>query len=180
MNFAVPPSNKLVQNLKLKFISWIETNFTNEDIEEVEKKIIRRNICKIIEQGRSTKPNNEILETIKGLTNRKEITILKADKGNATVIMNTADYHNKIKNLIDDGPYSNLTEDPTDKILKKLKSICKRLKDARQWTLQWNDRMQSENIKIFRFTKNPQGKHSIQTDKWLQEFSTLQIIKNIK
>lgn len=151
LNFAVPPSNKLVKNLKLNFISSIETNFKNEDIEEVEKEIIRRNVCKMIEQGRTVKPNNEIFETIKNLTNRKEITILKADKGNATVIMNTTDYHNKVKGLIDNGPYSVLTEDPTNKILKKLKSIYKRLKDSKRIDNDLYNKMIDCNPRISKF-----------------------------
>lgn len=108
LNFALPPSpnTNLMKNLKLKFISSIESKFKEEDIEEVEKEIIRNNVCKMIEQGRITlnKPN-EISSTIKSLTSNKDIMIMKADKGNATVIMNTIDYHSKIQNLIE-GPSS--------------------------------------------------------------------------
>ncbi|KAJ6635469.1 Polypeptide N-acetylgalactosaminyltransferase 5 [Pseudolycoriella hygida] len=151
LNFAIPPTEKLTKNLKLKFISSIEANFNNEDMEEVEKEITRRNICKLIEQGRSSKPNKEILQTIKSLTDNKNIVILKADKGNATVIMNTIDYHNKIKQLIEDGPYSIITEDPTEKILKNLKSICKRLKDSNRIDKDLYNEMINCNPRISKF-----------------------------
>lgn len=52
---------------------------------------------------------------------------MKADKGNATVIMNTTDYHRKVRNLIEDGHYTRLQNDPTEANLKTLKSICKEL-----------------------------------------------------
>lgn len=128
-----------------------QKNFKNEDIEEVEKEIVRRNICKLIEEGRTTKPNNEILNTINSLSNNKNIVILKADKGNTTVVMNTIDYHNKIKQLIDNGPYSTLAEDPTEKILKNLKSICKRLKDSKRINNDLYNEMIDSNPRISKF-----------------------------
>lgn len=51
----------------------------------------------MIKQGKISRPNNEILKIIKSLTDNKNITILKADKGNTTVVMNTEDYHRKIR-----------------------------------------------------------------------------------
>lgn len=151
LNFAIPPTNKLIANLKLQFISSIETKLNDETIEEVEKEILRRNVCKLIKRGQLTKPNAEILNTIKSLTNNKNIIILKADKRNATVIMNTTDYHNKVKHLINSGPYSILTKDPTEKILKKLKSICKQLKDAKRIDNGLYNQMINSNPRVSKF-----------------------------
>lgn len=59
------------------------------------------------------------------------LTDNEADKGNATVIMDTIDYHKNIKKLIND-------EDPTENILKKLKSMqrFKRFKENQPTTIQ--------------------------------------------
>lgn len=63
LNFALPPSVNLIKNLKLKFISSIESHFKDEDIEEIQIEIIRRDVCKLVENGQISKPNNEILKT---------------------------------------------------------------------------------------------------------------------
>lgn len=119
LNFALPPNTNLIKNLKLKFISSIESKFNEEDVTEIEKEIIRNNVCRMITQGRITHQNNEVLSTIKSISSNRNIMIMKADKGNATVVMNAIDYHRKIKSLIEDGPYTKLQFDPTEDILKK-------------------------------------------------------------
>jgi hypothetical protein len=50
------------------------------------------------------------------LTPRKDedITILPADKGIATVVLLSEDYHNKIKTVLSDPIYTKLTLDPTE------------------------------------------------------------------
>ena len=63
---------------------------------------------------------------IKNLNSDKNILILSADKGNATVVMNTDDYDQKIKDLLDPMTYKKLNKDPTANILRKTNSIIKR------------------------------------------------------
>ena len=41
-------------------------------------------------------------EALKELKNNEKIVILKADKGNATVVMNTEDYEEKVNSLLSD------------------------------------------------------------------------------
>ena len=57
----------------------------------------------------------------------KDITILPADKGRATVILSKVDYIKKCKEHIESGPYETLKRDPTKSIkrecIKKLKSL---------------------------------------------------------
>ena len=48
------------------------------------------------------------------------ITILPADKGRASVVLNTDTYHDKMKTLIETGPYQLLNKDPTDRLSRKL------------------------------------------------------------
>ena len=46
--------------------------------------------------------------------------ILPADKGRASVVMDTATYQAKISTLIENGPYQLLNKDPTDRLTRKL------------------------------------------------------------
>ena len=54
----------------------------------------------------SPPPNRNVTreeeEALKELKNNEKIVILKADKGNATVVMNTEDYEEKVNSLLSD------------------------------------------------------------------------------
>jgi len=58
-----------------------------------------------------TRAEREALNTLKKIT---DLTILPADKDNATVILNTADYKQKITSLLEDPSYRRVARDPTD------------------------------------------------------------------
>ncbi|XP_077778802.1 uncharacterized protein LOC144326219 [Podarcis muralis] len=78
----------------------------------------------------SSKPPRSNLhkEEQKALTNlRKDnnIIILPADKGNATVVMNTSDYQAKLSNLLQDPTYQPIKTDPTTYLEKTTKSKIK-------------------------------------------------------
>lgn len=64
-------------------------------------------------------------KAIRGLNADKHIIILPADKGNATVVMKTDDYHNKIADLLDPNTYRKLKSDPTAKILRATNRFVK-------------------------------------------------------
>ena len=64
-------------------------------------------------------------KAIRNLYADQNILILPADKGNATVIMKTEDYNNKIKELLDPNTYKKLKRDPTDSIVRKTNSLVK-------------------------------------------------------
>ena len=58
---------------------------------------------------------------LKEMRSNEEITIKKADTSNTVVIMNTYDYHNKIKNILNDSTkFKILKKDPTEKLKEKL------------------------------------------------------------
>jgi hypothetical protein len=65
-------------------------------------------------------------EALWTLQNDDSITILPADKGNATVILSSTDYKSKVRYLLDDPVYKRLTSDPTSKIEKRTASLIKR------------------------------------------------------
>ena len=63
----------------------------------------RSKVAEILKQAKSPPRNlTKEEEALKQLKSKKNITILKADKGNATVIMNSVDYDQKINLLLND------------------------------------------------------------------------------
>ena len=66
-------------------------------------------------------PKNTLPEerkTVKQLATDKNIVVLPADKGRATVVMDQKDYHTKIKALLDDrNTYKPVAKDPTSILL---------------------------------------------------------------
>ena len=57
---------------------------------------------------------------LKNLKQDDTITILPADKGRASVVLDTNIYHNKMKTLIETGPYRLLNKDRTERLSRKL------------------------------------------------------------
>jgi hypothetical protein len=58
--------------------------------------------------------------------NNRNLTILQADKGNATVVLNTSDYKQKFTSLLEDPAYRKLAKDPTDAIERKTTLLLKK------------------------------------------------------
>ena len=65
-------------------------------------------------------------DAVRNLRTDKSIHILKADKGNATVILNRTDYDKKILALLNTPTYKELKRDPTASIERK---ICSKLSE---------------------------------------------------
>jgi hypothetical protein len=64
---------------------------------------------------------------MKNLRNDSSIVILRADKGNSTVVMNRKDYDTKILSMLNGGPYEIIRQDPTPETVKKVKEYCSHL-----------------------------------------------------
>jgi hypothetical protein len=66
----------------------------------------------------SSKPKDNLTwtnrEALQNSKKNTDLTILPADKGNATVILNIADYKQKIISLLEDPSYRRLARDPTE------------------------------------------------------------------
>ena len=102
----------------------------------------RQEAVKIIKS--SSKPRDNLTraerEAPRTLKKNTELTILPADKDNATVVLNTVDYKQKITSLLQDPSYRRLARDPTDSterkttpLLKKstlTEGLCKQLRPA--------------------------------------------------
>jgi hypothetical protein len=76
----------------------------------------------------AAKPKN-LTETeraaLKTLREYTDLTILPADKGNATVILNTTEYKQKIAALLEDPSYRKLKKYPTDSTERKTNLLLK-------------------------------------------------------
>jgi len=65
-------------------------------------------------------------QALGNLAKNKDITILPADKGNATVIMDTEDYESKVKEMLDDKrTYEVVKSDPTPKYKELVGKLSK-------------------------------------------------------
>ena len=115
-NFAIAP--KFVP--KLGVINGVEAGL-REVRDEAAVQIARSKISEILKSAKPLQRNvtHEEVEAIKELKKNKNIVILKADMGNATVIMNVTKYNDKINCLQSDSSvYSKLLKksDPITKI----------------------------------------------------------------
>ena len=70
----------------------------------------------------------EQLKALKSLKKREDIVILKADKGNATVVMKSEEYHQKCLALLQPPTYVPLSRDPTSKVERRIMDIIKDFK----------------------------------------------------
>ena len=88
-------------------------------------------VARSIKRRKNLKPNLSI-EEIKALQELKKdqtISILPADKGRATVVMDRSDYENKIQNILKDTKtYEPLKKDPTTTFKNKLINTLKEWK----------------------------------------------------
>ena len=125
LNFAVKPKN----SNNLDFIAGIESAthlLTTEQSEEFRCKVrmaLKRN-------NASAKPNlsKEELKSLQVLKKDTNIKILPADKGNATVLIDTTVYNKKINDLLNAGKYKILKKDPTKTYENKVGAALKTLK----------------------------------------------------
>ncbi|XP_046391554.1 uncharacterized protein LOC124159689 [Ischnura elegans] len=67
-----------------------------------------------------------IWEALSKLKSDESPIILRADKGNATVLMTRKDYNEKISQLLDDPAYQQLKSNPTTRIERQVKELIKR------------------------------------------------------
>ena len=132
----IPHTNINKENTLIECEEIIE-KMKNED----DKKQIRSEIKEIIEKIEKTNKNkNKEDKTIqqnikkikKKIINNKLITI-KADKGNTVIIMEKAEYINKVEKFIINGPYKEITHDLTNKFQAQTKKMMKNISFLSEW-----------------------------------------------
>ncbi|XP_071439029.1 uncharacterized protein [Hetaerina americana] len=96
---------------------------TQEAAEEV-----RSEVALALKRSSLPKPNitKDEKKALVALRRNPDIVILPADKGNATVLLKTEDYHQKVQQLLADATYRRIPRDPTDSIVRKTTSLMKK------------------------------------------------------
>ncbi|KXJ11975.1 hypothetical protein AC249_AIPGENE14176 [Exaiptasia diaphana] len=126
MSFAIA-SNKVPVD---QFI--VETESSISSLSSDAKAEIRSKVCSILSSSKPPKSNlsSNGMKAIKTLRSEKDIIILKADKGNSTVVMDRKEYDHKIETMLSDKTtYKVLNSDPSKKCEKDLKSHLSKLKE---------------------------------------------------
>ena len=108
-----------------EIIANVETSLATLDEQTAEQ--IRQDVSRVLKSAKPPKPNltHQEQQAPKKLNKTENITILPADKGNATVVMKSEDYNTKMEQLLDDPNYKRVSKDPTTYLEKTTKSKIK-------------------------------------------------------
>ncbi|XP_060756880.1 uncharacterized protein LOC132867932 [Neoarius graeffei] len=126
LNFAVSPEQIPVVEL----ITATETAIRNNNLTNTESEQLRLKISAALSSAKAP-PSNLTSQERRALTvlqRDRNITILPADKGRCTVVLNTADYHSRMTSLLSDTTtYETLRRDPTSGYKRKVVSCLQQL-----------------------------------------------------
>ncbi len=125
LKFAIAPKEIPVSEI----IAEVEASVYNLD--ESAKSGIRNKVSHILASSKPPKDNLSKSEraALRDLRKDKDIVILKADKGNSTVIMDRSDYDSRLMRLLNDSAtYAVLKDDPAKTTETKLKNLLAPLK----------------------------------------------------
>ncbi|KAL9987968.1 hypothetical protein ACROYT_G002355 [Oculina patagonica] len=116
LNFAITPTNIPAKEI----IASVESAVRQLNTEQAD--LVRRAVNNILQQAEPPEPNitKEMRDGLKSLKEDDSIMILPADKGRASVVLDTETYRTKMSTLIENGPYQLLNKDPTDRLTRKL------------------------------------------------------------
>ncbi|XP_044738897.1 uncharacterized protein LOC123300392 [Chrysoperla carnea] len=119
LNFSLKPLKTPI----IDIIADVET--TIKRAPESVKHQIRRNVLPIL-RPEEKEINHHIThhKAVKSLT-EKGVTITKADKGNAVVVLDKEDYIRRMEKLLREGPYERVEKDPLQKNIKEVKEVIK-------------------------------------------------------
>ena len=129
LNFAVTPTKIPVSEI----IASTELACLSLDASTSSR--LRSDVTKVLKTAKPPKPNITLPQrtALDSLKKDQNITILPADKGRVTVIMDKSAYEEKIDNLLKDtSTYQQLKSDPTAKYKTRLTQCLKRLKDEKK------------------------------------------------
>ena len=128
LNFAVSPDNVNESSLVNECIIDCEKACWKPPAREASQ--LRAEVVGTLKSAKIPKSNasKEERDAIKTLQKETSVKILGADKGRATVVMDTEEYEEKLANMLNDtNTYVKLDKDPTPKYKKKLVGIITRL-----------------------------------------------------
>ena len=116
LNFALVPQSSPVEDI----IQRTEPTLRHLDKSTADE--IRLQVHQALRKHKPAKPNISRQEqsAIKSLRQDKTIHVLRADKGNATVIMDKSEYDRKVADILHSDCYRELRKDPTPSVERKL------------------------------------------------------------
>ena len=115
---------------KTEFIAGVEAAIQQHKRLEPEKaERTRAAIAIALDKAKIPPPNTttEERKALKRLNQNKNVTVLCADKGNATVLLDTAEYEKKAEDLLKNPPFRKLKKDPTIRNEKRVNDTLKEL-----------------------------------------------------
>ncbi len=136
LNFSVSPAKIPVE----EFI--VATEQAAKLLNEVEAEDLRQSIVGELKKAKPPPSNISVKErkALKSLAKNKDILILPADKGKATVVIDAQVYKDKVSEMLSDTKtYERLPKDPTDTYRRKLIALLKPLKEQGKLTKQQYD-----------------------------------------
>ena len=118
LNFAVTPDRVPATEI----VANVETALKRLDPEAAD--LVRREVNSTLRKARPPAGNitREQRAALRSLREDRSITILPADKGRASVVLDADIYRDKMNQLITSGPYRKLKKDPTDRLCRKVVS----------------------------------------------------------
>ncbi|XP_045535026.1 uncharacterized protein LOC123721196 [Papilio machaon] len=129
LNFAPSPRRIPYE----KVIGGIEEAISRNKLKTTDADILRQDVAVILRKAKLPPKNVTIkeLSAIKELRTDPDILVLKADKGNATVVMNVSDYDNKINTLLNDSStYQLMNNNPTQRVNRETLALINKHKDV--------------------------------------------------
>ncbi|XP_046998204.1 uncharacterized protein LOC124613537 [Schistocerca americana] len=111
MNFAVAPKRVPKEDI----IESVEASVRHLPQAEAEK--IRHETVRVLNKAKPPKQNinAEEYRAIKELRDNPHLVVVQADKGNATVVLDTTDYNKRMEDILAETIYKKLQGDPTAK-----------------------------------------------------------------
>lgn len=129
LNFAITPNKVPVESL----ISSVENCIMRNKVTGPEAECLRQDISAIIRRHKRPKPNisKEEVQALMSVRRNPDILVLPADKGNATVIVDTVEYEQKVTQLVSDTEiYKKVNYNPTSRVTAKLNKLLSTLPDV--------------------------------------------------
>ena len=129
LNFAVTPKHIP----RREFIAGVEAALRRcRNIGEETTERTRATIASALRRARNPEPNleKEEIQALATLRENNDIVILRADKGNETVILNAEDYEKRASDILDHPPFKLMKHDPTQRTEKRVNETLKKMVDT--------------------------------------------------
>ena len=130
-NFALSPK----EIPRVEVIAAIEPTL-REEADQTRAERARAAVASILRTAKVPRPNTSAKErrALVALQRNKNITILQADKGNVTVVMNSQEYQRKAEECLSKPPFARLEKDPTKRNEKRVNATLKALLATKEIT----------------------------------------------